>query len=585
MWLQIRPRRLPAGSSNLCIATVYFPPGSCASLRVKYEEHLQFAIDELRTMYDCPRFLICGDFNNFPITSLCQHNGLQQIVTAPTHGDSVLDLIITDLGDYYHEPEMLSPLGRSKHVIVHARPRVTQPTPKERTTVRMLPDSGVRAFGRWITAHDWTPVYNVSPPDEQVAVLQSLLSTALDRYLPAKTLPARHQGKPHITATVRQAIAQKHRVFRLEGMSARWRHLRNKATQLCRKAKAEFYDRKIRGVRTAKPATWYRQIKTLTGRVKSQQLNFDEYDTRQALAEAVNQHFATISSQLPALNLEEFPAYLPADAPPPVIRRAEVQRELSSIRSNISTTPNELPARLVREFAFELSHPLTHIFNSSLASGKFPSAWKLAFISPIPKVNPPATFNDLRPISLTPLFSKIFEGFLTTWIMADIAASLDPRQFGNRPGHSTVHYLISLYDFLAKNTDSSSSAAAILAIDFSKAFDLVSHDIVLRKLLDQQVRPSIVPTVASFLSSRRQVVRIGGTTTGTRPVSSELTTTCGTPQGTKIAPIAFLAHINDCARTEEHRWKYVDDLSIGILSPARDANALFQKKSRQSLLR
>ena len=161
--------------------------------------------------------------------------------------------------------------------------------------------------------------------------------------------------------------------------------------------------------------------------------------------------------------------------------------------------------------------------------------------------------------------------------MADIAASLDPRQFGNRPGHSTVHYLISLYDFLAKNTDSSSSAAAILAIDFSKAFDLVSHDIVLRKLLDQQVRPSIVPTVASFLSSRRQVVRIGGTTTGTRPVSSELTTTCGTPQGTKIAPIAFLAHINDCARTEEHRWKYVDDLSIGILSPARDANALFQK--------
>ena len=210
--------------------------------------------------------------------------------------------------------------------------------------------------------------------------------------------------------------------------------------------------------------------------------------------------------------------------------------------------------------------------------GKFPSAWKLSFISPIPKVNPPTSFNDLRPISLTPLFSKIFEGFLTTWIMADITQSLDPCQFGNRPKYSTVHYLISLYDYLAKNTDDSSSAAAILAIDFSKAFDLVSHDVVLRKLLDLQLRPSIIPTLASFLNDRRQVVRLGGTTTsGRKPVSSELSTTCGTPQRTKIAPIAFLAHINDCAITEEHRWKYVDDLSIGIVSPAKEISTLFEK--------
>ena len=544
---------------------------------MKYEEHLQHTIDELRTTYSYPRFLICGDFNNFPVASLCQLAGLQQIVTAPTHGASLLDVILTDLGDYYHEPEMLSPLGRSKHVIVYTRPRVVQPAPRQKTTVRMLPDSGVRAFGRWITAHDWSPVYDASSPDEQVAVLQSSLFTALNHYLPTKTLPVRHQEKPYITATIRQVIAQKHEAFRLEGMSARWRHLRNKVTYLCRKAKAEYYDRKIRGVRTAKPATWYRQIKTLTGRVKNEPLNFSEYETRQELAEAVNQHFSSVCSQLPALDLENFPAYLPADAAPPVIKRADVQRELSNIRCNIATTPNELPPRLVKEFAFELSQPLTHIFNSSLSSGIFPSAWKLSYISPIPKVNPPASFNDLRPISLTPLFSKVFEGFLTKYIMTDISESLDPCQFGNRPKYSTVHYLISLYDFLAKNTDHSSTTAAILAIDFSKAFDLVSHDVVLKKLLDLHLRPSVVPTVANFLSGRRQVVQIGGSTTGTKHVSTELNTTCGTPQGTKIAPIAFLAHINDCAVAEQYRWKYVDDLSIGVLSPTKDANALFQK--------
>ena len=161
--------------------------------------------------------------------------------------------------------------------------------------------------------------------------------------------------------------------------------------------------------------------------------------------------------------------------------------------------------------------------------------------------------------------------------MAAITQSLDPCQFWNRPKYSTVYYLISLYDFLAKNMDDSSSAAAILAIDFSKSFDLVSHDVVLRKLLDLQLRPSIIPTLASFLNDRRQIVRLGGTTSGRKPISSELSTTCGTPQGTKIAPIAFLTHFNDCAITEEHRWKYVDDLSIGIVSPAKEISTLFEK--------
>ena len=152
--------------------------------------------------------------------------------------------------------------------------------------------------------------------------------------------------------------------------------------------------------------------------------------------------------------------------------------------------------------------------------------------------------------------------------MHDITPSLDPMQFGNRPRYSTVHYLISLYDFLARNTDDAEKAAAILAIDFSKAFDLVSHDIVPKKLLDMQVRPAIMPTVASFLSDRRQVVRLSAADdSGGQPVSSERSITCGTPQGTKIAPIAFLAHINDCATGEQNRWKCVDELSIGICLP------------------
>ena len=145
MWLHIRPKYLPAGSSNICIASVYFPPGARANLRMKYEEHLQHTIDELRTTYSYPRFLICGDFNNFPVASLCQLTGLKQIVTAPTHGASLLDVILTDLDDYYHEPDMLSPSGGSSIEEDKALPHPQSPR-SNTLQYFCLQDSKMRCF-------------------------------------------------------------------------------------------------------------------------------------------------------------------------------------------------------------------------------------------------------------------------------------------------------------------------------------------------------------------------------------------------------------------------------------------------------
>ena len=129
IWLQIRPQSLPPGSSIICVGTVYFPPSSRSELRMAYEEHIIQVVDKMRSTYSNPHFLICGDFNRFPVQSLCHITGFQQIITSPTHVNSILDVIITDLGDYYREPVIPSPLGRSKHVIVHAIPRTIQSEP------------------------------------------------------------------------------------------------------------------------------------------------------------------------------------------------------------------------------------------------------------------------------------------------------------------------------------------------------------------------------------------------------------------------------------------------------------------------
>ena len=104
----------------------------------------------------------------------------------------------------------------------------------------------------------------------------------------------------------------------------------------------------------------------------------------------------------------------------------------------------------MKEFSVELASPATKIMNSILKTGIYPDNWKLEFVSPIPKVHPPESEDDLRNISLTAFLSKVFEGFLLKWLMPFILPFMDPGQMGGLKGCSTTHYLVNLFNFIYK---------------------------------------------------------------------------------------------------------------------------------------
>ena len=92
-----------------------------------------------------------------------------------------------------------------------------------------------------------------------------------------------------------------------------------------------------------------------------------------------------------------------------------------------------------------LTSPVCKILNSSYLENCLPSAWKLADVTPIPKQKPVRTLNnDLRPISLTPIVSKLAEELVVEqFIKPAIRKVVDPNQYGTVPKSSTTHALIS----------------------------------------------------------------------------------------------------------------------------------------------
>ena len=97
---------------------------------------------------------------------------------------------------------------------------------------------------------------------------------------------------------------------------------------------------------------------------------FHQCDEKE-IAEAINDRFASVSQSRPPINLEELPAFLPA-RPPPQIQVWEMYEALRKLNARKAAGPDGLPGRLIKEFACELSIPVTDISNSSLREGVVP---------------------------------------------------------------------------------------------------------------------------------------------------------------------------------------------------------------------
>ena len=158
----------------------------------------------------------------------------------------------------------------------------------------------------------------------------------------------------------------------------------------------------------------------------------------------------------------------------------DVHRALGNLNPNSALGPDGVHPRLLKECSSELTLPLYLIFNLSVTEKCLPAKWKPSSVTPLFKKGCRSDPLNYRPISLTSIPCKVLERLIAVRLLNYLEENsiLSSRQFGFRPGRSTLDQLILTYEQISSWLNEGSNCDIIL-FDFSKAFDVVSHIILL----------------------------------------------------------------------------------------------------------
>ena len=329
-----------------------------------------------------------------------------------------------------------------------------------------------------------------------------------------------------------------------------YKNYRTKLTAIRRDAQTRYYKQRFEKCQGDLKKCW-KVINEMRHKKKS--LSFPNYiehnrqliTDRRTIVQKFNEYFVNIAKNLndskPKSDFQDYCTFLKNRVEHTMFFKEIESNEIDSIIADLNPNKSsDMSPRVLKLFRNTISPTFATLFNNCMYAGIFPDCLKIARVIPLFKSGDKNDIINYRPISLLPVFSKIYEKLIHSRVSSFLEKHniIYHKQFGFRKRHSTIHALNTAVTQIVHSLNNKQTVLGVF-LDFSKAFDTVKHDILLKKLEHYGIRGNVNSLFRNYLSNRKQLVF-------TSDIESELMDIRdGVPQGSVLGPLLFSLYIND----------------------------------------
>ena len=420
-------------------------------------------------------------------------------------------------------------------------------------------------------------------PNVMAKIIVQAYQNIINKYFPLKKLPKRvlkFISKPWFTRGIKVSIRNKNKLHAklkkryTEDGEIYFKRYRNILTKLKFKAFNKYYSDKAALAQKNISKSWA-IVNEIAKRKKRQHTkisslydnNGREVSDETEISNLLNHHFSTIGNNMadkvPETATDPL-SYVKYDKTgsfflsPTTLE--EVLKLIESLDTKKAAGSDGIPCFLIKKTKCIIAPVLCSLFNVFINESVFPDIFKVAEVKPLFKGGDRRVKGNYRPISLLPLFSKLFEKIIAKRMTTYFEKNeiMTNHQFGFRKSYSTELAAINLYDTLLKNLDEKKITCTIF-LDLAKAFDSVNHKILLQKLEKYGVRGYPLKLLESYLSNRKQYVKLNDKFSKLEIID------IGIPQGSILGPLLFLIYINDLPNASNFFVKlFADDTFLSL---------------------